>query len=290
MRFQKKLRLKKRMKSKYLKVTEGQLSKIMESLEEENRKLEEQLVLPQTNTANQTNTPSIFGDIPNQKSSQQQNFVDSLIKQRGGVRNAQGKIEFPCLKKLESMKVAGTTAQFDVAGTTYTFFDNGKYSREDKTDKTTGTWKCDTQGFVELDGKQKLGRTPFQWKPSPTEEEVRDGKKLLRYGMMGDFVKKVQETLGFTGRNLDSKFGNQTLKAVKSFQKQTGLKDDGLVGEKTYAAMFRKPAEKTQSLQPKGLQNVLPQKPTSGVQRTANIPKSTTTSNTTVTDTGLDFS
>jgi hypothetical protein len=134
-------------------------------------------------------------------------------------------------------------------------------------------------------------KQPFQWKPSPTEEEVRDGKKLLRYGMMGDFVKKVQETLGFTGRDLDAKFGKKTWNAVKDFQKKSGwLEDDGLVGEKTYVAMFRKPTEKTQSLQPKNLQNVTPQKPTSGVQRTANIPKSTTTPNTTVADTGLDFS
>jgi hypothetical protein len=134
-------------------------------------------------------------------------------------------------------------------------------------------------------------KQPFQWKPSPTEEEVRDGKQLLRYGMMGDFVKKVQETLGFTGTALDSKFGGNTLKAVKQFQTKAKLEDvDGLVGEKTYAAMFRKPAEKTQSAQPKGSQSVLPQKPTSGVQRTANIPTSTTTSNTTVADTGLDFS
>jgi peptidoglycan hydrolase-like protein with peptidoglycan-binding domain len=187
------------------------------------------------------------------------------------------------------MKVAGSTAEYDVAGTIYTFFNNGKYSRENRTGKTQGTWKCDTQGFVELDGKQKLGK-PFQWKPSPTEEEVRDGKQLLRYGMMGDFVKKVQETLGFTGTALDSKFGGNTLKAVKDFQRKNDLEDDGLVGEKTYAAMFRKPAEKTQSAQPKGSQSVLPQKPTSGVQRTANIPTSTTTSNTTVADTGLDFS
>jgi hypothetical protein len=133
-------------------------------------------------------------------------------------------------------------------------------------------------------------KQPFQWKPSPTEEEVRDGKQLLRYGMKGDFVKKVQETLGFTGTALDSKFGGNTLKAVKDFQRKNDLEDDGLVGEKTYAAMFRKPAEKTQSAQPKGSQSVLPQKPTSGVQRTANIPTSTTTSNTTVADTGLDFS
>jgi peptidoglycan hydrolase-like protein with peptidoglycan-binding domain len=105
-------------------------------------------------------------------------------------------------------------------------------------------------------------KQPFQWKPSPTEEEVRDGKQLLRYGMKGDFVKKVQETLGFTGTALDSKFGGNTLKAVKDFQRKNDLEDDGLVGEKTYAAMFRKPAEKTQSAQPKGSQSVLPQKPT----------------------------
>ena len=113
-------------------------------------------------------------------------------------------------------------------------------------------------------------KQPFQWKQSPTEEEVRDGKKLLRYGMMGDFVKKIQESLKTFGINpgpIDSKFGNRTLKAVKDFQKKLELEDDGLVGEKTYAAMFRKPAEKTQSLQPKGLQNVTPQQPKGDIQR-----------------------
>ena len=84
--------------------------------------------------------------------------------------------------------------QYNIAGALYSFFDKGNYTKEDKNGKKTGTWKCDTEGFVELDGKQKLGK-PFQWKPSPTEEDVRDGKQLLRYGMMGDFVKKVQEKL-----------------------------------------------------------------------------------------------
>jgi len=136
-------------------------------------------------------------------------------------------------------------------------------------------------------------KQPFQWKPSPTEEEVRDGKRILRFGMQGEFVKKVQEKLkseGFKVGPIDSKFGGQTLKAVKEFQTKVGLKVDGLVGKDTYAAMFRKPAEKTQSAQPKGSQSVLPQKPTSGVRRTANIPTSITTSNTIVADTGLDFS
>ena len=111
-------------------------------------------------------------------------------------------------------------------------------------------------------------KQPFQWKPSPTEEEVRDGKKLLRYGMMGDFVKKVQETLGFTGRDLDAKFGKKTWNAVKDFQKKSGwLEDDGLVGKNTYVAMFRKPADKSTSPQPKGLQSVTPQQPKGDIQR-----------------------
>jgi hypothetical protein len=111
-------------------------------------------------------------------------------------------------------------------------------------------------------------KQPFAWKQAPTEEEVRDGKQLLRYGMRGDFVKKVQETLGFTGKALDGKFGGDTLKAVRQFQTKAKLEDtSGLVGEKTYAAMFRKPVENTQSAQPKGLQSVTPQQPKGDIQR-----------------------
>lgn len=113
-------------------------------------------------------------------------------------------------------------------------------------------------------------KQPFQWKQSPTEEEVRDGKKLLRYGMMGDFVKKIQESLKAFGINpgpVDSKFGNRTLKAVKAFQTQVGIKSDGLVGKDTYAALFRKSADKTTSPQPKGLQSVTPQQPKGDIQR-----------------------
>lgn len=113
-------------------------------------------------------------------------------------------------------------------------------------------------------------KQPFQWKPSPTEEEVRDGKKLLRYGMMGDFVKKIQESLKTFGINpgpIDSKFGRETLKAVKAFQTQVGIKSDGLVGKDTYSAMFRKSADKSTSPQPKGLQSVTPQQPKGDIQR-----------------------
>ena len=274
--------------SKIIKLTEWDLNRIVKKV------LQEQIDAPANILGNIQNQPIGNPKFKMDPTSILDTPSDSDFKQRGAVKNPQGKYVFPCLKKLEKIKVAGSTAKFDVAGTTLTFFDNGKYTRENKiVGKTQGTWKCDTQGFIEFDGEQKMGQTkqPFQWKPSPTEEEVRDGKQLLRYGMRGDFVKKVQETLGFTGKALDGKFGGDTLKAVRQFQTKAKLEDtSGLVGEKTYAAMFRKPVEKTQSARPKGLQSVLPQKPTSGVQRTANIPTSTTTSNTTVADTGLDFS
>lgn len=113
-------------------------------------------------------------------------------------------------------------------------------------------------------------KQPFQWKPAPTEEEVRDGKKLLRYGMMGDFVKKIQESLKAFGINpgpVDSKFGDRTLGAVKAFQTQVGIKSDGLVGKDTYAGLFRKSADKSTSPQPKGLQSVTPQQPKGDIQR-----------------------
>lgn len=177
-------------------------------------------------------------------------LVDSLYKQRGAEKNAQGKWVFPCLKKLDSIKVPGSTGKFNVLGSIYTFKTTGIYTREANNQKTQGTWKCDSQGFVELDGKQKLGgpKQSFQWKTAPTEEEVRDGKKILRYGMMGEFVGKVQQKLKTSGNNpgaIDNKFGTNTLNAVKNFQKKSGLKDDGLVGKNTYAALFSTPTQKT---------------------------------------------
>ena len=257
---------------KIVKLTESDLARIVK------RVLAEQLTEPQSVNSKFKMDPTSILDTPS----------DSDFKQRGAVKNAQGKYVFPCLKKLESMKVAGSTAKYDVAGTTYTFLKTGVYTKENSKGKTQGKWKCDTQGFVELDGKQKLSgeKKPFQFKQAPTAEEVKAGKKILSYGMMGDFVATVQNQLKSVGINpgaIDKKFGQNTLKAVKDFQRKNGLKDDGLVGTKTYAAMFEAkpqaepkqtsitPTEKT-NIQPKGLQSVLQQNPTSGVQRQSQIP------------------
>jgi len=254
---------------KIVKLTESDLSRIVE------RVLAEQLVAPQ---GVQPISPELSGT---------DKLQDSLYKQRGAVKNSQGNWVFPCLKKLESMKIPGSKGKFDVAGTTYTFLKTGVYTREDSNGKTQGVWKCDTQGFVELDGKEKLGseKKPFQWKQAPTAEEVKGGKKVLSSGMMGDFVATVQnkhKSVGINPGAIDKKFGQNTLKAVKDFQRKNGLKDDGLVGTKTYAAMFEvkpqaqpeqtnvKTTEKT-NVQPKQM-NLNVTAPKAQVQRTVPTP------------------
>ena len=63
---------------------------------------------------------------------------------------------------------------------------------------------------------------------------------LSRYGSNGEEVRKIQTKLknwGYYNGSLDGIFGSKTLLAVKSFQRKNGLTVDGIVGEKTLAAL-----------------------------------------------------
>jgi len=66
--------------------------------------------------------------------------------------------------------------------------------------------------------------------------------RTLNLGMTGPDVKAVQEALNVWQANPaltpDGKFGPKTDAAVRSFQKAHRLKDDGIVGRKTRAALF----------------------------------------------------
>lgn len=62
----------------------------------------------------------------------------------------------------------------------------------------------------------------------------------ISYGSRGDTVKKIQQRLkqwGYYKGAVDGVFGSGTLAAVKSFQRKNGLKVDGIVGQKTAAAL-----------------------------------------------------
>lgn len=63
---------------------------------------------------------------------------------------------------------------------------------------------------------------------------------LSKYGSRGDEVKEIQTKLkrwGYYNGNIDGIYGNQTLSAVKWFQRKNGLVEDGIAGPKTLEAM-----------------------------------------------------
>ena len=63
---------------------------------------------------------------------------------------------------------------------------------------------------------------------------------LSKYGSRGDEVKQIQTKLkdwGYYNGNVDGIFGSETEKAVKSFQRKNNLTADGIVGDKTLAAL-----------------------------------------------------
>ena len=75
----------------------------------------------------------------------------------------------------------------------------------------------------------------------PPEAEL--GARLLKRGMSGDDVKELQELLMQLGYDLprygaDGDYGDETVSAVKAFQRQAGLTADGVYGAQTHAALM----------------------------------------------------
>ena len=76
-----------------------------------------------------------------------------------------------------------------------------------------------------------------------TRAETPASRPTLHKGSRGDAVKELQAVLMARGYDLgrwgaDGIFGNQTLKAVKSFQKDCGIQADGIAGPVTYSCLF----------------------------------------------------
>ena len=81
--------------------------------------------------------------------------------------------------------------------------------------------------------------TPPEPTPTPTPEKK---KPTIRRGSSGKYVKECQNDLISLGYDVgktgaDGKFGKNTEKAVKEFQKAKKLAVDGIVGAKTWAAL-----------------------------------------------------
>lgn len=75
-----------------------------------------------------------------------------------------------------------------------------------------------------------------------TLEELENSSQVvdLKFGSTGSEVIKLQQRLrdkGFNPGAIDGDFGENTQAAVKAFQRSVGLRDDGIVGRNTRAAL-----------------------------------------------------
>ncbi len=75
----------------------------------------------------------------------------------------------------------------------------------------------------------------------PTPAEAAKTNPVLKNGSEGPDVVELQNELIEAGFNVraDGDFGDHTEEAVKAFQLQKGLKDDGVVGETTWAELLK---------------------------------------------------
>lgn len=80
--------------------------------------------------------------------------------------------------------------------------------------------------------------TQQQQQSTTVSGKISDVPEVLQYGSQGNSVKLLQtalNALGFNCGDVDGSFGDQTLAAVKRFQKSVGMAGDGIVGDNTKA-------------------------------------------------------
>lgn len=87
---------------------------------------------------------------------------------------------------------------------------------------------------------------------SPTLDNVKSGKSIIKQGQKGDSVKQIQKMLYSIGYDYlisnfeslsnwnDGNFGEATKLAVETFQEDNNLKSDGIVGKKTLNKLIEK--------------------------------------------------
>ena len=87
--------------------------------------------------------------------------------------------------------------------------------------------------------KYDILKTPKTITISSKKNPYKEPSKDIKSGSKGEDVKWVQWELNQKGANLkiDGIVGNNTIKAIKSYQKKNGLTIDGIVGAKTRAKM-----------------------------------------------------
>lgn len=189
---------------------------------------------------------------------------------------------FSCVAKAEGTSLKPTSSKNQVrvnydSGAVDYYWVNGHFQHHDKNNVVTykGKWKCDGADNYTIDATDgdKYSSKTGKWAGVPssgsssggstsgggntqnrqssttftntnlTDADIKAGK-IVKLGMKGDIVGKIQDLLinkGFKRISksglTDNTFGNRTKRMVQAFQAWAGLNDDGAVGPKTWAAL-----------------------------------------------------
>lgn len=112
----------------------------------------------------------------------------------------------------------------------------------------------DARGTKEGVLHEALADYPWtHWARPAWGERANDAPPTLRKGSKGKYVTELQAALMLHGYDLpkygaDGDFGSETEKAVRAFQRDAGLKEDGVAGPKTWAALGSAKAAQTYTL------------------------------------------
>jgi peptidoglycan hydrolase-like protein with peptidoglycan-binding domain len=112
--------------------------------------------------------------------------------------------------------------------------------RQQKPSSRTSTTR--TQSATRSRQTTQIQPTPIS-KRTPDIQYTSEGWPILRVGMRGSEVVKLQERLqrlGFLDSGIDGDFGETTEAAVKAVQKRYGLEADGVVGGSTWEILARR--------------------------------------------------
>lgn len=82
----------------------------------------------------------------------------------------------------------------------------------------------------------QVRKEPVVRSSASSKSTAKDGE-IIRVGVNGETVQKALKNAGYYDGNIDGKIGAKTQEAISRFQKDNGLKPDGLVGRQTWAEL-----------------------------------------------------